>query len=52
MPWPLLCALETSVLSVDVEPESQEIPEDEFGVANAEHETCQICADGARRERL
>ena len=41
MPWPLLCALDTSVLSADVEPESNEIVEEEFGVAKAGHATCQ-----------
>ncbi len=38
VPWPLLCADETSVLRVEVEPSSHEIPEDEFGVAKAGHQ--------------
>ncbi len=35
VPLPLLCALVTSVFSVDVDPESKLIVDDEFGVANA-----------------
>lgn len=35
VPLPLLCAADTSVLRVEVEPSSHEIPEDEFGVAKA-----------------
>ena len=35
VPWPLLWALETRVLSVDVDPESKETPEEAFGVAEA-----------------
>ena len=60
VPLPLLCALETSVLSVEVEPESKEIPEDELGVANASRRptTCQqiafayayACADTAAKK--
>ena len=40
VPLPLLWALVTRVLSVEVEPESKEMPDEEFGVANAEDETC------------
>ena len=56
VPLPLLCALETSVLSVEVEPESKEIPEDELGIANASSSptTCQkiayACADTAAKK--
>ena len=38
VPWPLLCAAETSVFRVLVAPESHEMPDDEFGVANAARE--------------
>ena len=42
VPWPLLCAAETSVFRVLVAPESHEMPDDEFGVANAAREKCQF----------
>ena len=42
VPLPLLCAAETSVLRVEVEPSSHEMPEEEFGVAKADHRISQL----------
>ena len=42
VPLPLLCAADTSVLRVEVEPSSHEIPEDEFGVAKAAYQISQL----------
>lgn len=37
VPFPLLRALVTNRCKMEVEPESQEMPLDEFGVAKANH---------------